>query len=88
MAIKRSRQDFGPIPVRPGVGSNPPEIIGPCGPTTEWVRKGAAHNIKNDPTVFERVVAELKRRYGSRKKAIAQLHRMYPELTEETKDEG
>jgi hypothetical protein len=82
--MKRLRKfgprDYGPIPVKPATPDAPPEIRGSYGVTAEQARLQAAHNMRVDPQVFERVLTEMKRRMGSRKKAIVQLKKMYPEV--------
>lgn len=56
----------------------PPSIFSEYGQTTEWARKQAATNMRNDPEVRRRVEMLLVKKHGQAR-GLAECRRRYPE---------
>jgi len=61
----------------------PPKILTPYGPTTEWARQQAMVNMLKDPAVKDRVLLKLVEQTGSLPLAELEFQRRYPEMFEE-----
>lgn len=61
----------------------PPVIHTAYGPVTEWARRQAALNMRDDPVKRHAVEAVLIEKFGSEEAGMAEARRAYPEAYEE-----